>query len=195
MQGAADLLEQNEDSPFHYDLTDYKTWGSYKIMKTLGFYTEDVQIVDSDGNPVRFKSGKRKGQIKTRKETKQDESKIDLFNEELQLNMYRIMFEEKGFPISRMQIQALVRDGNTVSARSRGVTKPMYIFPIKKLPDDYVKEFYANLQTEVDKAFEIGYAPKCNAEQSWEGRRCKGYCEVATACSAISPVKRFFHFF
>ena len=52
---------------------------------------------------------------------KEDDDAIDMAAEELQINMYRIMFEDAGFPISRMQIMAIVRDGGTYIAESRGI--------------------------------------------------------------------------
>ena len=44
---------------------------------------------------------------------------------ELQLNRYRIFFEEQGFPVSRIQIQAIPRDGGTYIAKNRGIDKLM----------------------------------------------------------------------
>ena len=45
-----------------------------------------------------------------------------------------------------------------------------------------VLDFYDKLQAEVDEAFKIGWIRQCNAWESWNGRRCKGYCEIAAVC-------------
>ena len=46
--------------------------------------------------------------------------------------------------------------------------------------------FYDNLKTHVDTAFESGYAKQCSAWESWDRRRCDGWCEVADACKEMS---------
>ena len=64
-------------------LFDDKTWGSYKVMKALGLYQVEVKTGEI------YKTGAKKGQAKTRKEWREG-GEPDLFNEELQLNDYRI---------------------------------------------------------------------------------------------------------
>ena len=189
MRGIPDVLEEDEQKEGYYVLSDYKTWGSYKVAKALGLTVKktDVPILDDNGNAILLKSGKNKGQPKTKveKELIIDPTTIDLKSEEFQLNQYRILFEKYNFPISRMQIQAIPRDGGTYIAKSRGIDKNLYIIPIKRLPDEEVKAFYRLLQLEVNEGFDTGFVRICNDWESWDKRRCDGYCEVADHCKQM----------
>jgi hypothetical protein len=191
MKGIADCLEADEQKQGFFILTDYKTWGSYKVAKALGIISETIEetVLDSDNKPVLLKSGPNKGKPKTKNRTEIiiDSSRADLRAEELQLNRYRIFFEQYGFPISRMQIQTIPRDGGTYVAKNRGIDKNLYIIPIKRSENKEVLNFYKILSDEVMEAFKTGYIRKCNSWESWERRRCdRGYCEVIEACKAMS---------
>lgn len=182
MKGTADALEADEQEPGSFVLTDLKVWGSFKVAKALGVVQVDKPVLDDNGEPVLLKSGKNKGMPKTVKETTVDPAKADLRSESLQLNRYRIFFEKAGFPVSRMQIMAIPRDGSTYIAKNRGIDRNLYLIPIPRLDDAEVLAFYRNLQAEVDTAFDTGYIRKCNSWEAWEGRKCNGYCEVAEFC-------------
>lgn len=185
MEGIADILEEDEWKVGYYILSDYKTWGSFKVAKAQGIIKRDVKVCDENGKPIRYKSGKRKGQIKTRKEIVLSPDKADIQETALQINRYRIFFEKAGFPISRMQVQMLIRDGGTQAAFSRGVNKNLGLIDIPRIPDDQVLDFYDILQKEVDEAFRLGWVRLCNDWESWDGRRCKGFCEVSEACKQM----------
>ena len=180
-EGIPDVLEESENKPGTYVLTDYKTWGSYKLMLALG--GGKVALTDENGEPILLKSGKNKGQPKQKYVLGVKPPELDA--EELQLNRYRIFFEKYGFPVSEMVIQAIPRDGGTYVAFSRGIEKNLYIIPIKRLPDEKVINFYNKLQSLVDSAFETGYIRKCNKWESWDGRRCESFCEVKKACEKM----------
>jgi len=165
-------------------LTDYKNFGSYKVAKCLGIEAHEENIIDKNGDIVLLKTGKNKGNPKTRKIYRQT-GVPDLKNETLQLNQYRIMFEAIGFPVSRMNLQVIVRDGATYIAKSRGILKNMYVIDIPRMLDEDVSAYYKNLQYAVDNAFLTGWAPRCTSEESWDGRRCKGYCDVSAQCAAM----------
>jgi hypothetical protein len=191
MKGIADCLEYDEAEFNKFILTDHKSWGSFKVAKALGIISESREetVLDDKGRPVILKSGRNAGRPKTRKVTEiiTDPSKADLRAEELQINRYRIFYEQYGFPISRMQIQVVSRDGGTYIAKNRGIDKNLYIIPVKRLPNNDVLEFYRTLANEVNEAFRTGYARKCNMWESWERRRCDGgYCEVIDACKQMS---------
>ena len=92
VSGILDLLEPDPENEGMFILSDYKTWGSYAVEKAL----------------------KRK----------------DFGDALYQLNHYRVKAEQHeglaealGFPvkISRLQVQATVRDGGLYTATKRGV--------------------------------------------------------------------------
>jgi len=195
MGSTPDCLEEDEHPPIPFEdayiLSDYKTWGSYKVAKAKGIYVDKEPVKDKDGNPVRYKSGKKKDQIKTKNVIKQDDSKIDMRETELQLNRYRILFEMYGFPISKMRVQAIIRDGGTYIAKNRGIESNIEIIPVKRLSDGHVLHFYKDLQIAVNMAFEGKKIPICNAWESWDGRRCNGYCEVSDVCKKLRGERTF----
>ena len=190
MKGIADCLEADETDSKYYVLSDYKTWGSYKVAKSLGIVSEKIEetILDKNDKPVLLKTGPNAGKPKTKVKRiiKVDPSQADIKETELQLNRYRIFFEEHGFPISRIQVQAIPRDGGTHIAINRGIDKNLYIIPIKRLPTKDVLNFYQRLSNEVNEAFKIGYARLCNNWESWDKRRCEKYCEIKEACVQMS---------
>ena len=193
MQGISDVLEIDENKRGWYILYDYKTWGSYKLMKALGISVEKEEetVLDDNEKPVILKSGPNKGKPKTKTNTRivKELAMADLKAEGLQLNRYRIFFEEKGFPISRMEIQAIPRDGGTWMAKSRGIDRNLYMIGIKRMENKAVVEFYKNLSDQVNKSFRTGYIRLCDNWESWERRRCDDYCEVMEACKAMSKKK------
>ena len=184
-EGTADLLELDEEIPRFHILTDYKTFGSYKVAKCLGLTQEDVPLLNPGGSPILLKSGKNKGKPKTTSVIRCDPDKADLKFEALQVNRYRIFFEDNHFPISKMRLQIMVRDGGLYVARNRGITRNLYLIPIPRMNDTEVLFFYDQLQKAVDEAFAMGWAPHCSAEESWDGRRCDGFCEISEACQLM----------
>ena len=96
-------------------LVDYKTSGSYKVAKAMGVYMEQVET------GVPYKSGPRKGQPRYMKVPRRSDEHIDRWEWELQLNMYRIQLERMGFPVDRLMIQCIPRDGGTYVALGRGI--------------------------------------------------------------------------
>lgn len=157
-------------------LIDTKTSGSYKVVKALGFYQE------KEPTGKFYKSGPRKGQPKFRKVTKQSDEHIDRWEWELQLNMYRIQLERQGFPVHRLQIQCIPRDGGTHIAKSRGVNRNLYLFDINRLDDEIVLEYFKRKRRALLYALKYGWSKPCNADENWDGIRCARYCEVAQFC-------------
>jgi hypothetical protein len=182
MAGIPDLLEYENGE---YTLTDHKTWGSFRVMRALGYHQEDEIVMDDSGDPIRYKSGKRKGEIKTHKVTKQDPDRADLLAETYQVNKYRMFFNKQRFIPSKLQLSVYVRDGGTAIAYARGINKNLYLIPIPFMPDASVNSYYANLRDKVAHTFATDYAPKCGAWESWDGKRCDGWCEVKEACERM----------
>jgi len=180
--GISDVFEVENGKSI---LADYKTSGSYKIAKALGFYVDDEETGEV------FKSGPRKGLPKTRKVLKRDDSKMDRLDWELQLNKYRIELEKRGLPVDEMRIQCIARDGNTYIARSRGVFRNVYYFRINKIADEYVLDYFKKKREALLKALKMGECSEvCNAQENWEGLKCAHYCEVAEFCPLGKYLKK-----
>lgn len=172
--GIADILEIENGKNI---LIDTKVSGSFKVAKVLGFFVDD-----EDTGEV-FKTGKKKGQPKTRKILKRDDSKRDRRDWELQTSKYAIEFERKGFRVDEIRIQAIVRDGNTFIARSRGVFRNVYFFRINRIPDVEVLAYFEKKRVSLLKALAQGFWNDiCTAVENWDGLKCQRYCEVAEFC-------------
>lgn len=166
-------------------LYDTKTWGSYKVNKALG-----LQQVEVPTGEV-YKTGAKKGQPKTRKEWVKG-GEPDLFNEEMQMNDYRMKLEAAGFPVKQMFIEALVRDGNTYIASGRGVQQNGILIPVRILPDDEVRHYLQHKRDALLQALETGIVPPiCDQRERWAdnpnmmGRKCEKYCNVREACMEL----------
>ncbi|MCK5616192.1 hypothetical protein KAR91_80755 [Candidatus Pacearchaeota archaeon] len=189
-QGIADLLEADEQIPGKHILTDYKSSGSFAVAKWLGIQLEkyDVPIIDPKTNkPAILKSGPNKGKVKTKQASKviMGNPEKDKRSINLQCNRYRIFYEKTGFPISKLQVFAIPRDGNTYIAKNRGIDRNMYTIPIVIMDDDEVLNYYRKLQAEVDRAFEDEWARICEPWECWSGNRCATYCEVREDCQDL----------
>ena len=176
-----DLLEQDEDGGLV--LSDYKNWGSFKVAKALGIV--EVGKQPNPNGEVYKSSGKwgKAGDVKMVPVFQAMPQEADNWEAEYQLNHYRIMLEERGVQIKRMQLQVTVRDGGVAIASSRGITRNTYRIPIPKLDDDKVKEYFANKEKALLTALEQGsWSEPCNQAECWEDARCRRYCEVARYC-------------
>jgi len=175
-----DLLEPSENG---WTLTDYKTWGSFKVAKALGI-VEGGKHPDPSGEVYKT-SGKwgKAGTVKMVNWFRTDPNAVDLWEAELQLNSYRLKLEEKGLGVTKMQLQITVRDGSLVVALSRGVERNIYLIPIRLLPNYHVEDYFAFKTICLLKALEQNHWDEpCDSRECWDGARCKGYCEVAEWC-------------
>ena len=157
-------------------LGDYKITSSYKLMKALGYYKVDVPTGEV------YKTGLKKGQPKTRKEWRTDGVR-HILDWAIQLNYYRILLEQRGFNVDRMEIQAMCRDYSLKVASERNITKPVYIIHINKISDYWVKLYMETKAKRLKDALAKGYLPKlCSAKERWQDRKCRDYCAVAENC-------------
>ena len=181
--GMSDFLEKECNI---LTLGDYKTAGSYKVAKVLGFF------VDEEKTEEVYKSGKRKGEHKMRKVLKRDPSKEDRWEWELQENKYRMEFEKRlGRLIDKLKVQCCVRDGNTYIARSRGVFRNVYYFEITRLDDTYVIDYFRRKKEALLQALKQGYWDEpCNKKENWDGVKCSAYCPVADYCKLGKYLKK-----
>jgi hypothetical protein len=171
----------------HYDgeeqtLWDYKTSGSYKAASAMGVVSK--KVVDPSGAVyARAGKGYAKGDPKMITEFSIDPEKADCKDWELQLNRYRIFFEAAGFPVKKIKIQIIVRDGNTYIAKNRGIDKNIYIVPIRILPDEEVLSYFKAKSEALVHAMETGELPDyCTEDERWNNMRCERFCDVAHIC-------------
>jgi hypothetical protein len=186
IKGIPDLLEPDEYDVGFYILYDYKTSGSFKVALALGL-TKTTAPVIVNGEPVLIKTGRNKGKPKTKDTWFEDREKglAEILDWSYQMNRYRIVVEQAGYPVSRMVVQCIPRDGNTFVATNRGVDKNVILVEIPRLDDQMILDHYANLQAEITEAFETATPRICNEKECWQGRKCKGYCPVSEYCKRM----------
>jgi hypothetical protein len=109
--------------------------------------------------------------------------KKDYRDYELQLNMYRLVLEERGYAVNSMQIAFIVRDGS----RSKGASTFHWV-DIKRMRDEDILE-YAETKNRalVDAMEDKSIPPKC--PDTWGGRKCSAYCSVKQYCDKMEEVK------
>ncbi len=192
--GTADVLERHGDG---WWLTDYKVWGSFKVMQALGAAVEKRQVEEL-GKPVFFKNGNPK----TRNVVVLDPSRADPGEVVMQLNRYASKVEaEKRLRVDRLMLCMIVRDGGTQSARARGIDKHVYYVEVPRLERAQVdgafeERGHALLQAlqahrelvesgwPAEKALTEAMPPICSDKENWGGKKClDGYCPVAAACA------------
>ena len=163
-------------------LTDYKLWGSFRVVKALGII-EIGKRPDPNGAVYRT-TGKwgKKGSPKMISEFGINPDKIENIEAELQLNRYRIMLEELGIKVNKMQLQVTVRDGGLFISQQRGVFRNIYNIPIPFLDNTMVKDYFKRKESCLQDALLYGWDEPCSEQESWGGRRCKEFCDVAIYC-------------
>lgn len=168
-------------------LYDYKTAGCYKVNRVLG----KVKTVTEIPLDEVFKSGPRKGQVKTKKEIKWGLGEPDDFEWRMQLSRYAMLLEKAGFPVKEIIVQVTVRDYNRQNARQYGLNRQIYVIPLERIPVDKVEEYYIRKTTALKEAFEKEeLPPPCSPRERWldegdgnlPGIRCQAYCPVWDHC-------------
>ncbi|MDD3021833.1 MAG: hypothetical protein PHX61_12770 [Alphaproteobacteria bacterium] len=169
------------------NIFDTKTYGSFAVSQCLGYKTVDTPTGEF------YKTGAKKGQEKTRKEVVQGEP--ELTDQSLQLNLYRMMIEESGFPVKKMFLDIAVRDGNTYLAHQRGIIKNAYLIPVPHMSNDEVLAYFLPKRDALLWHLEAGTMPEpCTPEERWAnasgiGNKCLKYCNVAEFCDIGREVK------
>ena len=165
-------------------LGDLKVTSSYKLMKALGIYKKQMPTGEY------YKSGLRKGQPKTKAVFFYDGYHYVL-DWAIQLNYYRMLLEKEGFEVKRMFIQAMCRDNNLRMASERGITQSIYIIPIHKISDHWMKLYFNRKAELLKKALETGTLPRlCSAKERWHDRKCLDYCDCKDSCPHGMAVRK-----
>jgi hypothetical protein len=188
ISGITDLLIPDEDKPGYHIIVDHKNFGSYRVAKVLGleksFRPHPTETYRTSGRWG--KAGSPKSiTIFTAKESAREYQQ-----EQLQLNQYRVLAENAGYKISKLQLQVTVRDGGTQAAKSRGVMDNIY-YPvdIPILPDTNTNGHFSAKYEALMSALETGNVSVCTEEERWQDRRCENYCDVADVCEHGKRVK------
>lgn len=164
-------------------LTDYKTWGSYRVAKAIGI-VETGKKPDPTGAVYKTttKYGKA-GSPKMVSVFQRMPQQADNTDAELQLNRYRVMLGDMGIVPDRMRIHVIVRDGGLAVSRGRGITRNTYMIPIKQLDNNSVKDYFNKKIIDLKLALDMGYwTTPCDNKECWDSVRCRDYCEVAMYC-------------
>lgn len=171
LEGITGAFDYYEDGCLY----DSKTYGSYKVMKCLG-----IEMVDEPTGEV-YKTGPKKGQTKTKKVARQGIPDLD--EQKLQLNMYRLMLEDSGFPVKKMFLDIAVRDGGIQVATTRGVKQNAYLIEVPHMDDSEVLTYFRSKRDALLTALKnIQLPPPCSIDERWQGRKCQSYCNVAEWC-------------
>lgn len=164
-------------------LGDLKVTSSYKLMKALGIYKVDVPTGEV------YKTGTRKGQLKTRKEIRYGGVR-HVLDWAIQLNYYRILLEKAGFPVKRMVVQAICRDNSLRTAAERGIEQTVYLIPIQKISDRWLERYFAKKAEMLRSALELKELPPvCSNRERWGGRKCLDFCEARMECPFAKKIK------
>ena len=157
-------------------LGDLKVTSSYKIMRALGYYRKSVATGEV------YKTGAKKGQPKYRQQIFTDGVRF-VFEWAVQLNYYRMLLEAQGFEVHDMYIQAICRDYNLRLASERGIDRHIYLIPIKKISDRWLKRYFAHKAKVLRNSLKNHVLPPvCSSRERWHDRKCRDYCEVAAVC-------------
>ena len=178
--GIVDLYDSQTKS-----LIDYKNTGSYKAAQVLGM---EFFLEDDPSGAVYLRSGKwgKKGSPKKVKRFWSNPEKADFGDWSWQINMYRYMLESTGKQVDSMYVQMTVRDGGILAARDRGIDRNIYLVEVPYIHNDHLLEYYRDKRDRLLDALESKVTPeKCNERETWDGMKCKKYCEVRHHCPHV----------
>lgn len=174
------ILDDKEDGI----LGDLKVTSSFKLMKALGIYKEKIPTGEF------FKTGTKKGQPKFRSELRYDGVR-QVLDWAIQLNYYRILLEQAGFPVNKMYIQAMCRDNNLRIAAERGITQSIYLIPINKISDCWILRYFHKKAELFHIAMkEHKLPPVCSKRERWNDRKCLDYCDGRTFCPYAQSLQK-----
>jgi len=156
-------------------LYDTKTYGSYKIAKAMGYY-EKWEFTGV------YVKGPKKGQNKFERRWVPGGYK-DRFDLAVQLNCYRLMLENLGHPVKQMLCEVICKDGGTFMAKQRGIDRIGYLVEINRISNTWIEKYFKEKSKRLLAALEKNQLPPpCSKKESWDGRKCKGYCPVWEFC-------------
>lgn len=183
--GQIDAYGNNLVTRGKYSLVDMKVTSSFKAMKALGLYKEEVETGEY------FKTGIRKGQPKTKKVLRTN-GRRDLLDWAIQVNIYALMLREAGYKVHSLYIQMLIRDYSLKTATDRGIDKPVYLVKINPISEHWLRRWIAEKKRRLESALATGIMPaKCSKRETWNGRKCSDYCAVKDSCMYGKLISNF----
>jgi len=182
----------------------------------MGLREEMRPKVDDHGLPVYYKRKSKYGNAGDQmleKHFTPDPTLAQNHDVTMQLNMYRMMLEEKlrdgtivipnaewKKKVSNLIVYVIVRDGNTSVAKGRGIMTTTYAIPIKILLDTETIEFFEPRAVYIKEQFDkhaysslrqiLKDPPRCgDKKETYGGWMCAKTCPVTHLCRlcAIHP--------
>lgn len=150
LQGTYDMYD-----PETRTLYDYKTWGTYKLVKII------------------------KGAPQEKADALFD---VTL---QLHQYMLLIKEKYPELPIDNLAVQVISRETNLSYAAKHGITNGSPLIIIPKLPEEMVKSYFTVKAERLSVALQTGWAPPCFSRETWNGKKCQSYCEVSDICKSI----------
>ena len=173
------LLSMERDT-----LGDVKVTSSYKIMKALGMYQEEIPTGGV------YLSGLRKGQPRKRKIWRSDGVR-HVLEWALQLNAYRFLLSHYGLSVKKMVIQAICRDSSLRVAQERGLDRSVYLISIRKISDHWIQRYLLKKKELLKNALDSQQIPTiCSRRERWNDRKCRDFCIVASNCDYAQSLKK-----
>ena len=174
--GIVDLYDKDTRT-----LIDYKFSGSYKIAKCLG-----IQVRHGHHPTEVYQRSGRWGKAGTPKRVKEfyiDKDTADMEDWGWQVNFYRYLLEQNGYPVDSMYVQATVRDAGLQIARERGIDKKIYMIEVPYINDEHLLDMFETKRDALLLSLDNKELPdKCTDEETWNGTKCKSYCSVRDIC-------------
>ena len=100
-----------------------------------------------------------------------------------QVNFYRYLLEQNGYPVDSMYVQATVRDAGLQIARERGIDKKIYMIEVPYINDEHLLDMFETKRDALLLSLDNKELPdKCTDEETWNGTKCKSYCSVRDIC-------------
>ena len=166
----------------YYDATtcnlyDRKTYGSYKVAKLMGLTKVRYPIFGADGVQLKYKNGKLMFEDHFEVGAK------DRLDVSIQMNDYRMKLEKSGFPVNKLFVECLVRDGGTYVAKGRGINFNARLVRLHKISDRWISRYMQK------KAGDLAYylekkilPPPCKMRETWGGMKCERFCPTWKSC-------------
>lgn len=156
-------------------LYDYKITSVYKVASMLGYsmYRGYKEIT----------RGKNKGEQRFGLHwTTEPNGRHDYGDYCKQQNLYRILLAKNGIEINDMYLQCIIKEPES-KLKETPLKKPCYLIKLPKMNDERLWRYAQYKKEALLHAIDTGELPRqCSPKETWNGRRCKDYCNVAVHC-------------